>query len=243
MSLESQIADLVSAANGLITVFSAKKSSIDAAVAAAIAAVPANKKIFYVHQLNGLDTNDGSITAPLKTIDKALANTPYGGICAILLQADYLMSANVANLEGRFLELRSDDPANRRFLRPIYYDVSGVTQLTAFPASGGNALHFRDLKIELPSATGLTVTVINNCLLRAGSTTSSALFPVKMTDTTVTDVAGATACIVSAGASAIVLECIGVTFPASFGGRYISGVASGAAPNTLANVMSNLSAL
>ncbi|WP_162939262.1 hypothetical protein [Pseudomonas sp. TMW 2.1634] len=79
MSLESQIADLVSAANGLITVFSAKKSSIDAAVAAAIAAVPANKKIFYVHQLNGLDTNDGSITAPLKTIDKALANTPYGG--------------------------------------------------------------------------------------------------------------------------------------------------------------------
>ena len=37
MSLESQIADLVSAANGLITVFSAKKSSIDAAVAAAIA--------------------------------------------------------------------------------------------------------------------------------------------------------------------------------------------------------------
>lgn len=243
MSLESQIADLVSATNTLIATFNTKKTGIDAAVAAAIAAVPVNKKIFYVHQLNGIDTNDGTINAPLKTIDKALANTPYGGICAILLQADYTMTANVANIEGRFLELRSDDPANRRFLRPVYYDVSGVTQLTAFPASGGNALHLRDLKVELPSAAGLTVTAINNCLMRAGSTTSSAVFPIKMTDTTVTDLAGATANIVSAGASAVIFECIGVTFPASFGGRYISGVPSGTAPNTLANVMSNLNGL
>ncbi|MBA1195483.1 hypothetical protein G7007_21985, partial [Pseudomonas entomophila] len=68
MSLESTVADLVTATNALLATFSGKKNEINAALAAAIAAVPSNTKRYWVNQISGDDTAAGTAEAPLKTI-------------------------------------------------------------------------------------------------------------------------------------------------------------------------------
>lgn len=245
MSLESQIADLVTAANGLITTFNTKKAGIESAVSAAIAAIPQGRKTFYVHQLDGLDTNDGALATPLKTIDKALAMTPYGGICIIFLLADYALASQVLGFEGRFLEIRSYDPANQRALRPAYYSASGgQTILSGFSSIAGAVIALREVQLVLPTQIGFTApSGINNCFVRTINAGSSPLLAMKMSFTSVTEVAGATAFLIGADGSAITLEAQDTTFPSGFAGRYVRGAAAGVNPATLSNVLTNLSTL
>ena len=77
MSLESQIAALVSAANSLTSQVAGKMSQIDQKVDEATKSVPSiirdlSEQFFYIDALNGDDTNVGTSTnAPLKTINGA----------------------------------------------------------------------------------------------------------------------------------------------------------------------------
>lgn len=245
MSLESQIADLVSATNALLTNFNAKKASIDAAVAAAIAAVPINKKLLYVHQLNGLDTNDGSPLAPLKTIEKAIAITPVGGICSVRLLSDYALPG-IISFDGTALELRSDTIGTKRALRPTYFkDGNGGTNLAGFSFHLGSQITLRDMVLELPTAAGQVPAPTGgfNAFLKSNTTGTAPILPIKLIDCEITDASGATGALCSASASALVLAVTGVIFPAAFSGRYIAGVNAGVAANTLSNVLTNISSL
>jgi len=78
MSLESQVAALVTASNTLTNEVTAKQAAIDASVAAAVAAVPNLSATIYVDAVAGVDTNAGDANNPVKTIDEALtrANRP-----------------------------------------------------------------------------------------------------------------------------------------------------------------------
>ncbi|QNM96394.1 hypothetical protein [Chitinimonas koreensis] len=87
MSLESNIADLVSAANALTAEFNAKASSINTAVASAIAAIPVNVVSYYVDSVVGDDSATGALEAPLKTLKAAIDRTPTGGAATIYLNA------------------------------------------------------------------------------------------------------------------------------------------------------------
>jgi len=245
MSLESDVANLVTKSNALIDYFNTKKAGIDSAVSAAIAAIPQARKTFYVHQLDGLDTNDGTLAAPLKTIDRALLTTPYGGICIIYLLADYALTTQVLGFEGRFLEIRSYDPANQRALRPAYYTASGgQTILSGFSSIAGAAIALREVGLVLPTQIGFTPpTTINNCFVRTINAGSSPLLAMKMSFTTVTEVAGATALLIGADGSAITLGAQDTTFPSGFAGRYVRGAGAGVNPATLNNVLTNLSTL
>ena len=76
MSLESQVASLVSAANKLTSEIAGKMKGIDQKVDAATASVPnsikqESYKDFYIDAVNGNDSNSGSISSPLKTIREA----------------------------------------------------------------------------------------------------------------------------------------------------------------------------
>ena len=154
MSLETDVANLVTKTTQLVDYFNGKKTGIDAAVAAAIAAVPINKKVYCVHPLLGLDTNDGTIDRPLKTIEKAISNTPVGGVCSIRLMADYNMAPNVISVEGVAVELRSDIIGTRRIVRPTYFkeETAGATVISCFSANIGAQFCVRNISFELPSA-------------------------------------------------------------------------------------------
>lgn len=246
MSLESTIADLVTKTTNLLDYFNNKKAAIDSAVAAAIAAVPANLKVFYVNQLTGVDTNVGSTTSPLKTLERALYNTPVGGVCRVYLQDDYNMSVNIT-VDGRFLSIYSDVTGVRRKLVPVYYLAAegAATYLSGFAIINGGSVMVQDLVVQIPSAAGLAVapTGFTCSIFKTNSNGGTPLVSVKMTQCEVIAPADFPGALMGVPNSAVVFEVLAVTFPVGFGGRYISGVPAGTASNTLSNVLTNISTL
>jgi hypothetical protein len=66
------ISALTSEAARLLQVFQTKETSINAAVNAAVAAVPLQVKNYYVDAINGSDSNAGTSAAPFLTLNQAL---------------------------------------------------------------------------------------------------------------------------------------------------------------------------
>lgn len=245
MSLESQIADLVSATNSLIAAFNTKKAGIDAAVAAAIAAVPTNYKSYYVNALSGSDNAEGTAAAPLKTIDKAVGNTPVGGVCLVYLQADYQLTG-VVNVDGRYLHVRSDTAGVRRKLTSGYYSsTSGDTYMCGFVMHNGGYVMATDLSLVLPSPAGIVPapTGFTYSMFKTNMSGGTVLAGIKLTSCDITAPADWAGWVLGSPNSALVFEAYNVTFPAVFGGRYVYAAAAGTSPATLPNLLTNLPAL
>lgn len=246
MSLESTIADLVTKTTNLLDYFNNKKAGIESAVAAAIAAVPANKRTWYINQITGSDTNDGSAAFPLKTVEKAIANTPVGGFCVALLQADYDMTGDIA-LESRSMEWRTDAIGTKRNLRPSYISsADGLTKImTGLICGIGSVVGLRDVTLTLPSATGVVPAPSSflNSFFKGAGTGGAPMIGLKLTTVDVVDAAGATGYLVGPGTCGLSLQVTGTTFPSGFAGRYVYGVSAATASNTLTNVLTNLSTL
>ncbi|MFK3817018.1 hypothetical protein ACI2KG_10445 [Pseudomonas sp. NPDC089407] len=246
MSLETDVGNLVTQTTKLIDYFGGKKAAIDASVAAAIAAIPEGRKIFYVNQLTGDDTADGQAARPLKTIDKAIANTPFGGLCIVRLQTDYRMTLNIS-VDNRVLSIFSDTTGVKRKLTPVYYVSSdGVSNyLSGIVQSNGAQVLLSDVTVDLPSPAGLVPAPSGfvNAFFKSTSNGGAVILAVKVSACEFTSAADSTAFIVGAPNSAVVLEVLGTSFPASFGGRYISGIAAGTSPKDISNIMTNLTVL
>ena len=245
MSLESQIADLVTATNSLIATFNTKKTGIETAVAAAIAAVPLMTKTFYVDQVAGLDTADGSAAAPLRTIQKAVSNTPVGGVCKVLLTGDYLLDANTS-VDLRCLDIGSSVPGTKRKLTLTHgIQSDGAPRLNGFTFANGAGVMFGDLTVMLPSPAGVTPAPsgFSNSVFKTGSSGSTPMLSVKLSNVDVQSAADSLATLFILLSSAIVFEAVGCTFPSGFAGRYIGGISAGTAVNTHNNILSNLTSL
>ena len=247
MSLESNIGDLVTATNALLAAVSSKMADINGAVAKAIAAVPANKRTWYINQQTGLDTNDGSAAAPLKTLSQAISNTPHGGYVLALLQADYTMTADI-RLEGRNLEFRTDTLGTKRSLRLAYVPTAPegtASYLTGLICSLGGLFALRDVKLVFPTANGVVPVPsgFTNSFFKGDGAGGSPVVGMKMTSVDVEEAAGATGCLCGQGTAALALEVSATTFPTGFAGRYVYGVAAGTAPNTLPNLLTNIPSL
>ncbi|MNJ29843.1 hypothetical protein D3C77_244250 [compost metagenome] len=246
MSLESNVGDLVTATNALTTEVRGKMAGIDSAVAKAIAAVPVNKRTWYINQLTGSDTNDGTPSAPLKSVEKAIANTPVGGFCVVLLQADYDMTGDIA-LEARSLEWRTDSIGTKRNLRPIYITGSDSVMkvMSGVICSIGSMMALRDVTLTLPSATGVLPAPVGflNSFFKGAGTGGSPMIGLKLTTVDVVDAPGANGSLCGQGTCGLSLQVTGTTFPSGFAGRYVFGVPAATAANTLTNVLTNLSTL
>ncbi|HDQ4100721.1 TPA: hypothetical protein P8P07_005849 [Pseudomonas aeruginosa] len=92
MSLETQIAALVTAANNLTGAVNGKMNEIDQKVAAATGAVPAQinarlRMLLYVDPVSGSNANTGaSFALAKKTIAGAISEVPSGGFATIYLK-------------------------------------------------------------------------------------------------------------------------------------------------------------
>lgn len=246
MSLESDVANLVTKTESLISYFNTKKAGIDSAVAAAIAAVPGNYKRFYVHPVTGLDTNEGTAEKPLKTIDKAISNTPYGGTVDIFLQADYPMQTNIT-VDSRFIHFRSDVSGLKRKVTSVYYQTgdNSATYMAGMVMFNGAQIMASDITFVFPSPAGQNPVPLGftNSFFKTNSNAGNVLAPVKLSSCEVQAAADWIGWVVGSPNSAIIFEILGVTFPAGFSGRYIYGTTAGANPNTLSNLLTNLTTL
>lgn len=246
MSLESQIAELVSATTALVTTFNGKKKEIELALADAVAAVPEMRRTWYVDQVLGLDSNTGTRAFPYKTIAKAMSATPIGGIADLRLLNDYDLDGSIV-VEGRYIRLYGDGGV-RKIITRYFKTVSNgteVTWLTGFSMLSGSQCETQDIELILPSSAGvLPVPSGHPCsVFKTNHYGGLPILSVKLSGCKITAPDDFIGWLVGAPASATMLEVATTTLPAAFGGKYIYGVSAGTSTNTLSNVMSNLSTL
>lgn len=246
MSLESQIADLVSAANSLITTFSTKKAGIDAAVAAAISATPEMKKIWNVDPVGGLDTNAGTAASPLKTINKAIANTPVTGVCQVQLLGDYVVDSPIAVNVG-LLRIVGDG-AKRGLNFKYFYGADAASALGGFVyGEGCQGMEIANCTLALPTITGVAVSGMStrgaSAFRTYGATTLPTLCCLGLNACTVTKAADFVGALITTSLAGVSLQVSSTTFPSDMAGKYIGGIAAGTNPNTLSNILTNLASL
>jgi hypothetical protein len=252
MSLESQIADLVTATNSLIATFNTKKAGIDSAVAAAIAAAPETLRTWYVDQVNGLDTNNGTSAATaFRTLGKAMASTPAFGVATVQLMSDYTFNEVTTQIPANVVVVGNGAVRN---LYPKYYQVLASDGVTSQTVMGGIQLvtqacniEFRNCNLVLPSSAGVvpvpTVNRTTGFVRTNGTGNVPPFLGVALSSVAVSAPADFIGSLVGATVASISLTAISSTFPSGFGGKFIGGIASGTLPKDTSNVMSNISAL
>lgn len=245
MSLESEVANLVSNTSKLIDYFNTKKAGIDASVAAAVAAVPNMYRVWYVNQQTGDDAAVGTQAAPLKSIEKAIASTPVGGTCAVRLMSDYVHTS-VPLVMSAALNISSDQAGVKRKFSLIYkLEAEGNYSLTGFGLTSGSSLGWLDITLVLPSPVGLNPVPSGgpNAMVKAHASYVVTFCSIKFSSCDVQAPADFVGFLMIALNNACAFEAVGTSFPTNFAGRYIQGVAAGAAANTLPNVLTNLPTL
>ncbi|AYG44323.1 hypothetical protein DV532_08425 [Pseudomonas sp. Leaf58] len=253
MSLESDVANLVTQTNSLLSYFQTRKAGIDAAVAAAIAAAPETSRSWYVDPVNGLDTNKGTQAEPFKTINKAIAVTPPSGVCTAYIMDDYDMPAGIGSLNSVLIMIGVAKNGVRPKLKPKYVTSTDANSVTTTNMTGfnmylaSNLISIRDMDIYLPSPAGLNPAPNN---ARAGSffrgfssVNVPTVFNVSLENVAVTMAADWFGNFIGVTSSSVVLATTNVSFPSGFAGRYVSNVAAGALVKDLGHVMSNLASL
>lgn len=157
MSLETQIASLVTAANNLTTAVNGKIASIDQKVAAATDAVPSTvraevSKTLYVDASAGVDTNSGvSSAAPLKTISAALDKVITGGTAIIKLRRGQVYEVQRKNVNEKSLSFEPyGTETSRPIIRGMASDYSGGTVkiVGAFQGTGRVSVKFTEMRVE-----------------------------------------------------------------------------------------------
>jgi|GEM_PF-5900536 len=156
MSLETQIAALVEAANSLTNAVSGKMAEIDQAVDDAVTGIPLEirkqmDRTVYIDQTNGDDNNDGSSNSPLKSVGRAAQLTPSGGSLNLLLLEDYVFAvrerAEFTNIQVRIARA---GPDNKRLKFSGFIDLNNQYHCNNFYAYRNCAFQFFGVDIELP---------------------------------------------------------------------------------------------
>ncbi|MBT2784807.1 MULTISPECIES: hypothetical protein [unclassified Halomonas] len=155
MSLESQITALVNAANNLTSEVANKVKGIDAAVLAAVKAIPNLSKDFYVSP-DGSDGNAGTFESPLLTVGEAVARTPESGSCSIHLKpgaihefGDERQFFGVKNITLRTPDMLNDAKATVYFKTFISSD--GGSEVLGLRCSHSCRLSLFNVNVVTPS--------------------------------------------------------------------------------------------
>ena len=234
-----QLNAAILALNNAASAYNSKKGQIDAAVNAAVAAIPQTKKTFYVNQLTGNNANSGTLAEPLATLRQAFARTPWGGQCNVILTSDYTLSdledsdgINVSIVGKNQQKLRFtwvDDPQN----------PANVSYLNAFRPRGLAVFRFHNLDIYLPDSPGKPITnphlagIIGNVAQNLPSILVARFYQVNFFDPG--DGPGSVFGNLSAFS---VFSAVSTTFPATMPGKIVRGVGGvGVDPNTASRLV------
>lgn len=258
MSLTSDIATLVARADALFDMFDAKKSAIDAAVAAAIAALPDIARLYYVDQVAGNDANSGLVPEqPLQTINRALSLAGAGRYVDIRLMANYTFTTPRIGLRaGQHLKLTSHLSTTGSIRYKVFLglharddvETIGDWEVGGFycPTYGTNSINASSVEIVFPAApgTGVMVNDSYNGLLKGNVTDGPPMIGLELNHCTVTRPAGSVGVIFGARTHFAALMVKNTTFVSGdMAGKWVAGVAGGSTPASVGWVASNLATL
>lgn len=155
MSLEASITALTQQAGLLMDLPQQVNATAQAQIAAIGAAYQARLETlvtsFHVDQVVGLDTNAGTVEAPLRSITKALELTPRGGRCTVFLKTDYTISGYSLVIDGKSLVIGSGIGGKPNLYFERYVSAGGVYRGTrSFQISSGGHVTLQNLTINVP---------------------------------------------------------------------------------------------
>ncbi|MBP4047218.1 hypothetical protein [Chromobacterium violaceum] len=247
MSLEGKIAELVTAANGLISTFNGKRNEIDKAVSKAISAVPEFFKVWYVDQVNGSDKNDGSLKSPFSSIERAVDATPLGGAAEISLLSDYEAERRV-HISGKWIQICGYEQRKKYTVKYYAEKSDGKDRLflAGFLLTRGGEINLGRLSINLPSSQGEPDEKFNvypTSLFHTWGWGGSGLLIAKIWDSTVEAPDDFKGWVVGNTGIGVVFSINTVEFSKNLAGKYIGGVKSGTDPKSLPWLVSNVDVL
>ncbi|WP_155295460.1 hypothetical protein [Chromobacterium violaceum] len=246
MSVESQVANLVSTTNELINTFNKKKGEIDTAVSRAIAAAPLLERTWYIDQLKGDDKNGlGTEASPFVSIERAIEATPTGGTAQIQLLSDYTVSYHIRT-SGRNLAIRANGGKKRLKLAQFFNDVDQSARMGGFWFYGNSTVELYDLVIQLPDGSNPPGRISSYYAMffvsgGAGQPCISVRLSGCQWDLPLSGKFVGN--IFNSWAACIIFTLSNTEMPNSLAGRIISGASAGINPATLSNVLTNLNSL
>lgn len=160
MSTESQIAAFTQQAGLLLDLPQQIKAAADLKIetfrAAFMQRIDLLTVTAYVNQATGDDANAGTVAAPLRSIEAALAKTPYAGRCFAILQGPYTFQSDLL-VTNKWLSVASDSSVRHEvdFVRRLYTAVVPNTREVAGVRLLGDAhVLFYGLKLNVPALDG-----------------------------------------------------------------------------------------
>lgn len=216
----------IATAEDLLAYFQGSRDSIEERVLFALDAISASIKYFWVDQLNGDDSNDGTVEAPLASFEKAFSRTPVGGVCYITLTNDYHMANIVTSVNLAVRIVGVDQP---KITFDWYADSNNpgqVSRLASFLPDFRAEFHFSFLDIEFPAdpVEPFTYTHMNGLIANTGYGLP-AMVSAKFVGVNFYNPTGGVHCSIFAQADAFVSVRFSVcTFPAGFEGRVRKGI-------------------
>ncbi|MBA1218907.1 hypothetical protein [Pseudomonas fulva] len=246
MSLETEIAGLTSKATALLDYFTTFKNAAAKAIADAVSAAPAISRTFYVNQLIGDDNALGNVDSPFKTIDRAIAATPDGGVADIFLVEDFTLAVT-ASVKSRRIMIRGENGGanTRKLILNEYLSTNGMKKFGSFQMDRAGAIDFADLTISLPDSVGGLAAAQDNyyAMIYGGGSKTPGFLPVKLYNVVFALRGTFTGKIVGSGIPCVSLGAINCTIPAALEGSLLNGVTAGKDPNTIPWLTTNISKL
>lgn len=245
MSLESQIAELVSATTALVTTFNGKKKEIELALADAVAAVPNLSRFYFVDAIIGDDVLGlGTKTKPYKTLDKALDATPYGGTLRAVLLSDYDVNFHI-KLQGRALILSGEGVNRRMNLKQFINPEDRSYRMGGFWFSERSSLEIYDLIIGFPDGASFQANELISAYyaMMFISSTGPSIIQARLIRCVLDVPDHFVGRLIRHDACSVILNFGSTVIPKSLYGKIISGIPAGTKPETLTNVLTNLVSL
>ncbi|NBB06686.1 hypothetical protein [Pseudomonas monteilii] len=244
MSLETEIAALVAASNKLIDYFSGKKTAIDAAVSAAIAAAPLLVRGYWVDPQLGDDANGlGTEASPFKTIQRAVDATPDCGRVTIWLARDYVLDKSITT-NGRQVVIGALPGSGRRLILNEFIPEGGdsLLRMGSFWMSSGSTLQLLNVTLSLPASSAGDLSAYYALAFASGSS-APIIMQVRMYNCAFELRGTFRGKLIGPGSALFALSMTGTAVPSALNGSLIVGVAAGTLSKDLGHIITNLSSL
>ncbi|AXF86631.1 hypothetical protein DTO96_102386 [Ephemeroptericola cinctiostellae] len=249
-TIDQLLTQAIEAQNNLTAVVATKMASINASVAAAIAAVPALEKTCFLDEIAGSDTNDG-LTAgtAFATMTKCATLSQIGGILTIKIVGDYTLKAPEVTFKKNSVTFitsaaRKTDGSIYSLNLALFDDgVTAGSKVVSSLASlhGYNSISTDQLNVVFPlNPTNAPITQPEFLRVRGLGDLSirSNIFSGAITS------AGRVGCwMKSRGQGRVELYLYSTTYTSDMAGRWLNGMAAAADPKSYTDVLTNLTSL
>ncbi|HGM4965460.1 TPA: hypothetical protein ACKP0L_003789 [Pseudomonas putida] len=243
MSLETEIAALVAANNKLIDYFSGKKTAIDAAVSAAIAAAPSIVRVYWVDSQLGDDANGlGTEASPFKTIQQAVNAAPDGGRVQVWLSKDYVLDKHITTAGRRVIIAGVAGAGRKLTCNEFIPEGDTLMRMGSFWLSNDSTVQFVNLTVSLPASSAGDLSAYYALIFASGS--SAPIMMQARFYNCAFELRGTfRGKVFGPGSVLFALSMIGTAVPSALNGALVPGIAAGTLSKDVGHVITNLSSL